>query len=275
MSAAFNTEDRRKGFETMTKQLTPAGRVRRRFLQGRPAKKDVIHTPLSAIGAAVDAITEVLRYVEAKEPTLSLDSVEVGLVYLLNGIAFNRKIYSDPKRISALFNELIALPKFVCIGLTFTIQEIIREGLHVGGWVTPFIWSDETVMMLGGSLEKLLGRARQEFKDAQAAEAMVDRFIADSRGLPFEIFHIIMLDGSFWPPSAERRVLVEAVQRFGCAGFIGIAKAGRDVNGMQPFRQMIKTLNESPEAKSALVAAAAALNPSNIHAPTEGVCSEK
>jgi len=138
--------------------MTPAGRVRRRFKQGQFRKVNVKHTPLSAINAAVQEITKVLQYIEAKEPTLPLDCVQCGLVYVLNGKPHLRHIQADPNAFASLHDELTALPEFNCIGLIFAIQERVGFHVYAGGWVRPFIWSHETVDALGALLENYVSK---------------------------------------------------------------------------------------------------------------------
>jgi hypothetical protein len=154
MMVPFTSEDRQRGFQTMTAQLTPAGRVRRRFLQGRPRKVSMRHTPLSAVNAATDAIMDVLEYIDANEPTLPPDSARCALVYLLGQEANLRWI--TPESAVAALQELTALPEFNCIGLVFVIQEQVGNTLNVGGWVKPFVWSHEAVDILGVMLNRQL-----------------------------------------------------------------------------------------------------------------------
>ena len=156
MNAPFTEADRIEGYKAMRDTITPAARVRRRFLQGRTSKKDSQHTPLSALAAGADALAAVQQYITEKEPTLTPDSVMVSLVYVLDGKVTTRQIHSDPARISKLLSELMALRVFVCIGIIFLIQEVVDGDLYVGGWARPFIWSDETVTILGGLVEKKL-----------------------------------------------------------------------------------------------------------------------
>lgn len=160
MNAPFSTEDRQKGFRNMTAKLSPAARVRRRFLQGGSSKRDVRHTPLSAISAAIESLMETLGYIAEKEPTLAASPENVGvvLVYFANGELKHTQVFPDHKRTRALLNRLAALPNFVCIGLNLFVQEIVDGSPRVSGWAKPFLWGDDNVAILGGVLEKLLKR---------------------------------------------------------------------------------------------------------------------
>lgn len=150
----FTTEDRQRGFQGMKAGMTPAARVRRRFLQGRSKKVSVRHTPLSAINAASDAITDVLEYIHANEPTLPPDSARCALVYVIGEQANLRWI--TPETALPALQELTALTEFVCIGLVFVIQEQIGTTVNVGGWVKPFIWSHASIDTLGVMLNRQL-----------------------------------------------------------------------------------------------------------------------
>ena len=141
----------------MEKTLGPAARVRRRFLQGAPPKNDTIHTPLSAINAAVVAIDEVRKYIREKEPTLNPDCAEVGLV------VFTRsekppvevlRLYPDPQKIGALFAHLAAKKEPSFVGMIFTIHDAEEKG----GWVKPFVYFEESVDILRQALEQQLDR---------------------------------------------------------------------------------------------------------------------
>ena len=152
----FTTEDRQRGFQTMTAQLSPAARVRRRFLQGRPRKVSMGHTALSAINAATDAIMDVQEYIDANEPTLPSESARCALVCLDGKEAKLFWVVPDQKTFAALHEELIALPEFNCIGLVFVIQEQVGNTVHVGGWVKPFVWSSAAVDIFGVMLNRQL-----------------------------------------------------------------------------------------------------------------------
>jgi hypothetical protein len=259
----FTTEDRKAGYKGMRDSMTPATRVRRRFLQGRTAKRDVLHTPLAAISTAVESLADVLRYIESKEPTLSPDNVRVSVVCLSNGTVYTREVHSDPKHIHALFDEFTALPAFVCIGLTFLIQEIVDGNSYAGGWIKPFVWSDDTVAILGGVLEKLLKRFGKGEKEMQTPE--VTKFLADAKAWPWETFHLVTLDGSFFPATTDVEVLNAAVQRLGCAGFIGYVHK----KSTNELVQMIRPYGvETPEATEALNSAADGLRADAV------VCNE-
>ena len=95
----------------MTAKLSPAARVRRRFLQGRTAKRDVLLSPLSAVSAAVESLTEVLGYIAEKEPALAATPENVGVV--LVGFSkfklLTRRVYPEHKRARRLLDELAAL----------------------------------------------------------------------------------------------------------------------------------------------------------------------
>jgi hypothetical protein len=160
-AAAFSTEDRQKGFQTMTAQLSPAARVRRRFLQGRSKKVDVLHTPLSAINEAVQGLSGVLVYIETQEPTLPPDSVRCALVYV-SGTDVNLR-WVTPERGLTLLQELTALSsKFTALGLVFIIQELAGDSVNLGGWVKPFIWSHDNLDILGGMLNRQLALWEQK-----------------------------------------------------------------------------------------------------------------
>jgi hypothetical protein len=156
MNAPFSDADRRRGHEAMTKQLTPAARVRRRFLQGRTAKRDVLLSPLSAIAAAVEALTEVLGYIAEKEPTLlPADNVAVWVVCLSSVREVARRVYpEDREGIRALLDELTALPDFGCLGLTVIVREMVDGDWCPVGWVRPFVWDSDSLTILGVVLEK-------------------------------------------------------------------------------------------------------------------------
>ncbi len=89
----------------------------------------------------------------------------------------------------------------------------------------------------------------------------VTKFLADAHAWPWEIFHLICMDGSFFPASTDAAVLNAAVRKFGCAGFIGIVKT----QGGKLAQQMIRPYGiETPEAAEALKAAADALSPTSV-----------
>lgn len=139
----------------MTEQLSPAARVRRRFLQGRPKKVTVKHTPLSAISSATDAIMDVLEYIHEQEPTLPPDSARCALVYLTGGPKADLIWITADSSLAAL-QKLSALPAFRCLGLAFIVQEQVGTAVNVCGWVKPFIWSHDSLSILGGMLERQL-----------------------------------------------------------------------------------------------------------------------
>jgi hypothetical protein len=152
----FTQPDRALGHAEMRKSITPAARVRRRFLSGRPAKRDVLHTPLSAINAAIESLTEVVGYVAEKEPTLlPPDNVAVWVVCLSSVHDVVRRVYPDHEHIRTLLDELASLPDFRCIGLTFFIREFVDGVASCGrGWVKPFIWSADNLVILDVVLKK-------------------------------------------------------------------------------------------------------------------------
>ena len=80
----------------------------------------------------------------------------------------------------------------------------------------------------------------------------VEKFLADARAFPWEIFHMVTLDGSFFPPSTDLEVLNAAVRRLGCAGFIGIVK---DSEGIEATPMIRPYGVETPGATAALDAA--------------------
>jgi hypothetical protein len=159
MSAAFTNEDRQRGFQTMTAQLSPGARVRRRFLQGGVSKQDVLLSAPGAINAAVEALTEVVGYIEAKELTLSRENAAVVLVYSLKGgPAKYSQVFPD-KRAHGLLNRLAVLPHFSAIGLILFVQELVDGSLRVSSWTKPFLWGADNVETLNKVREeKLLPR---------------------------------------------------------------------------------------------------------------------
>jgi hypothetical protein len=161
MSAAFSNEDRQKGYETMTAKLSPAARVRRRFLQGRTAKRDVVLSPLSAVSAAVESLTEVLGYIAEKEPTLAACPENAGVVLVYFAKKGDRvkhsRVFPD-KRAHGLLKRLAALPDLRCIGLVLFIQERVDGDPRVSGWTKPFLWDYDDVEVLNSVLDDLLTR---------------------------------------------------------------------------------------------------------------------
>ena len=85
----------------------------------------------------------------------------------------------------------------------------------------------------------------------------VKKFLADSQ-FPWESFHLVCMDGSFFPPSTDVDVLNAAVRKLGCAGFIGYVYK----KSTNELVQMLRPYGvETPEATAALNAAADALKP--------------
>jgi hypothetical protein len=144
----------------MTANLSPAARVRRRFLQGGVSKHDVLLSPLGAVSAAVESLTEVLGYISEREPTLAASPENVGVVLVCfsKGRRLTRRVHPDHKHTRILLNELARLPHFLCIGLVLFVQELVDGSPRVSGWAKPFLWGDDNVAILGGVLEKLLKR---------------------------------------------------------------------------------------------------------------------
>lgn len=134
--------------------MTPAARVRRRFLQGQFKKVSVRHTPLSAISAATDAIMDVLEYIHDKEPTLPPDSARCSLVHIVGQDA--KRNWITPDNSLAALQKLSALSEFNCIGLTFVVQEQVGNSVNVCGWIKPFIWTKDNIAILGGMLDRQL-----------------------------------------------------------------------------------------------------------------------
>jgi hypothetical protein len=161
MSAAFTNEDRQKGFQAMTAKLSPAARVRRRFLQGRTAKRDSVLSPLSAVSAAVESLTEVLAYICEKEPTLAACPENVGVVLVYFSKKGDRVKHSQvfpDQRARGLLNRLATLRDFRCLGLVLFVQERVDGSPRVSGWTKPFVWNYDDVAVMNGVLDDLLTR---------------------------------------------------------------------------------------------------------------------
>ena len=85
----------------------------------------------------------------------------------------------------------------------------------------------------------------------------VEKFL-DNSTWPWESFHLVCMDGSFFPPSTDVEVLNAAVRKLGCAGYIGFVYK----KSTNELRQMLRPYGvETPEAAAALNAAADALRP--------------
>jgi hypothetical protein len=77
---------------------------------------------------------------------------------------------------------------------------------------------------------------------------------------------MVLMDGSFFPSTAEVSLLDEAVLRLGCAGFIGFVFSART----NEFTQMIRPYGvATEEAEAALKSAADIIYPRAIHAGPE------
>jgi hypothetical protein len=57
-------------------------------------------------------------------------------------------------------------------------------------------------------------------QEAQTPE--VKKFLADADSLPFTVFYLVMMDGSFFPPSTDVASLDEMARTLGVAGFAGV-----------------------------------------------------
>jgi hypothetical protein len=156
MNAPFTAEDRQRGFQTMTAQLSPAARVRRRFLQGRRKKVSIRHTPLSAVNAAADAILEVLEYIHENEPALPPDSARCAVAYRFGQEETGLREITPETALAAL-QELNGIPEFIALGLVLVVQEQLPgEPAKPYGWTKPFIWSEENRLLLNGALNRQL-----------------------------------------------------------------------------------------------------------------------
>lgn len=101
---------------------------------------------------------------------------------------------------------------------------------------------------------------------AQAADLAIRIFRTQSVARPWVTFHLVLLDASFWPPSADSAVLAAAITKFGIAGTIGIDRIC-DTEG----ERIISRWAETPEALRALARAADVLNPAALVAPAAGL----
>lgn len=90
----------------------------------------------------------------------------------------------------------------------------------------------------------------------EAAEFAIRIFRTQAVARPWVTFHLVLLDGSFWPPSTDTDVLSAAMQRWGIAGTIGIDKIS-ETQG----ERIISRWAETPEALRALARAADVLSP--------------
>ncbi len=90
----------------------------------------------------------------------------------------------------------------------------------------------------------------------QATDLAVTIFRTQAVARPWATFHLVLLDGSFWPPSTDTAVLTAAIQRWGIAGTVGIDKLS-DTEGLRVINRWVET----PEALCALAKAADALSP--------------
>jgi hypothetical protein len=89
----------------------------------------------------------------------------------------------------------------------------------------------------------------------------VQKFLEAAEAWPWVSFHMVTLDGGFFPPSTDVAVLNEAVRRLGCAGFIGYVHNART----NELVQMLRPYGvETEEAAAALNAAADVLSPRAI-----------
>ena len=95
-------------------------------------------------------------------------------------------------------------------------------------------------------------------KPATGEDAVI-KFLKDSRAYAWESFHMVTLDGSFFPPSTELQVLLAAAERLGVAGFIGFVPSN---NGTEITR-LDRLWVESGEAEHAMILAADALDPTH------------
>jgi hypothetical protein len=86
-------------------------------------------------------------------------------------------------------------------------------------------------------------------------EDAVIKFLADAKKQSWLSFHLIMLDGSFWPPSTPLPTLLTAAEKLGVAGFIGFIETGETITRLD------RLWAETPEAEYALIQAGDALNP--------------
>lgn len=95
----------------------------------------------------------------------------------------------------------------------------------------------------------------------QTNEDAVIKFLADAKKQNWLSFHLVTLDGAFWPPSTQLPTLLTAAEKLGVAGFIGYVEMGDNV------QRLDRLWVETPEAEYAIFQAGDALNPTAIVGP--------
>jgi hypothetical protein len=86
-------------------------------------------------------------------------------------------------------------------------------------------------------------------------------FLAES-ALPWLAFFLVLMDGSFLPPSADSTLLYDAAHHFGVAGFVGLLSFGS-----ASLQVKIRPVAQTPEGERALMSAVKEIERRIVNAP--------
>jgi hypothetical protein len=102
-------------------------------------------------------------------------------------------------------------------------------------------------------------------KISNTDENAVIKFLEDHKKMGHLMIchYLILLDGSFWPPSTPIDVLLTAAEHIGVAGFVSFAQSGKD-----RITQLDRLWVHTPDAAHALMLANDALKPDSV------ICTE-